>query len=175
MEWLALRLYTFERFLETLAGLLSRKLLLTLVRDGRAHLIMWRVLPITEEFGQEPFGKRSSRYSLPTAVLWGWTERHWGTDSTTLYSLPRTGPAFMPPGALSLTPCLQSPPSSRLGAGTESTLESEQIFVERTSVCWMFKILLIEQMFVKRTLLFLEKLLLIHRLFSLLWGPWTRV
>lgn len=40
MEWLALRLYTFERFLETLAGLLSRKLLLALVRDGRAHLIM---------------------------------------------------------------------------------------------------------------------------------------
>lgn len=37
----------------------------------------------------------------------------------------------------------------------------------------MFKNLLIEQMFVKRTLLFLEKLLLIHGLFSLLWGPWT--
>lgn len=39
----------------------------------------------------------------------------------------------------------------------------------------MFRNLLIEQMFVKSTLLFLEKLLLIHRLFSLLWGPWTRM
>ena len=115
-------------------------------------------------------------------MLWGVVaEAGTGTegrrDSTVLSLLPGTALAScrlalcLPVAdAVSVIPTLVGT-GQELSQHTRASkyLLNGPMFAERS------KSLLVEQMSVKRTLGFLEKLLPVHRLLSLLWGSWTRM